>query len=215
MCHLVYPTFPSIFNIENGSINIRYFETSHEICRQIQCSSIGSTVLCPGPFYTDFEDPQYTYWEGDTVIFSTPAAPSKKMGWADPGHDIGWVTRAVFEKGAGWMSGSEVPVCGQNISYSDLATKFTAVTGVKADYRQCSVDEFEKRCGNNEERRKESRALGQWLSIAPDDRACYGTVEMDRLIRVERELGREALSWEQFLERTRWRGPSMKARRLL
>jgi len=30
--HLIYPTFPSIFNASNGDINIRYFETAYQIC---------------------------------------------------------------------------------------------------------------------------------------------------------------------------------------
>jgi hypothetical protein len=207
---MVYPTFPSIFNTSNGEINIRYFETVFEICRQIQISSIPSTILCPGPFYTDFNDIQYTHWEGDTLIFSTPAAPNKRMGWADPGHDIGWFARAVFDKGPEWMAGLEVPVCGQSISYSDLANKFAAVTGLKAEYRQCSVEEFAGKSGSNSERTNELRALGRWLVVASDDKACYGTVEMSRLMKVEKDLQRKALSWEMFLERTGWRGPPRK-----
>lgn len=212
--HLVYPTFPSIFNASNGRINIRYFETAHEIRRQIHSSSMPSTILCPGPFYTDFDDIQYARWEGDTVVLSTPAAPSKRMGWADPGHDIGWFTRAVFDKGPEWMMGLEVPVCGQSISYSDLASKFTAVTGLKAEYRQCSLEEFEARSTNEQEKRKELSALGEWLAIAPDDKACYGTVEIGRLLSVEKELGRKALSWEKFLERTGWKGPPRREKKL-
>ena len=206
--HLIYPTFPSIFNASNGRINIRHFETKYQICRQIQSCSVPSTVLCPGPFYTDFNKPQYAYWEGDTIVLSTPAAPSKSMGWADPGHDIGWFARAAFDQGPEWMKGLEVPVCGHSILYSDLASKVTAVTGIKAKYRQCSVEEFEARPGNYGELRKEEmRALGQWFTIAPDNRTCYGTVEMSRLMCVERDLGIKALSWEMHLERTRWRGP--------
>lgn len=112
------------------------------------------------------------------------------------------------------MIGLEVPVCGQSISFSDLASKFTAVTGLKAEYRQCSLDEFEARSGINQEKRKELRSLGEWFAIAPDDKACYGTVEIGRLMSVEKELGRKALSWEKFLERTRWRGPSRKEKKL-
>jgi len=213
--HVIYPTFPSIYNSSDGSINILYFETTYQISQQIQSSSIPSTVLCPGPFYTDFDSIQYAHWEGSTVVLSSPAAPNKKMGWADPGHDIGWFSRAAFEKGPAWMKGLEVPVCGQSISYSDLATKLTAVTGLKAEYRQCSLEDFETRAGGGQENRTELKALGQWLTIAPDNRACYGTVDMDRLLRVQKDLGIKAMTWERFLERTRWKGPSKANRKRL
>jgi hypothetical protein len=39
----------------------------------------------------------------------------------------------------------------------------------------------------------ESRALGQRLAVAPDDTACYGTVQMVNMIGVERDLGIKAL----------------------
>jgi len=206
--HLIYPTFPSIFNASEGRINIRHFETKYQIFLHIKSSSTPSTILCPGPFYTDLNTPQYTYRDKDTVIFSTPAAPEKTMGWSDPGHDIGWFTRAAFNKGPEWMQGQEIPVCGQCISYTDLASKFTAVAGIKAEYRQCSIEEFEARSrqavtstGQN------MRALGEWLAIAPDQRTCYGTIEMERLKIAEEELGVKALTWEMFLMRTGWRGP--------
>lgn len=207
IAHIIYPTYPSVFDASNGNINIRYFETGRQISRVIQSSAIPSTILCPGSFYTDLFEPQYSHWEGDTIVFSTPAGPGKRMGWADPGYDIGVSVKAVLEVGPDWMKGLEVPVCGQNISYADMATKFSAVTGTKANYRQCSVDEFSTRVDKDEERRNEIRALGQWLAVAPDDRTCYGTVAMARLLDVEKQLGVKALSWEMFLERTRWKGP--------
>jgi len=105
------------------------------------------------------------------------------------------------------MKGLQIPVCGQSISYSDLAAKITAVTGMKATYRECSVEEFEAKADNSENSRKEIGALGHWLEVAPDNKTCYGTIEMDRLIKVERDLGIKALSWEMFLRRTGWRGP--------
>ncbi|CZR69433.1 uncharacterized protein PAC_19333 [Phialocephala subalpina] len=208
--HLVYPTFPSIFNASNGRINIRHFETKHQITLQLQASSIPSTILCPGPFYTDFNDMDFATRDGDVVVFSTPAAPTKRMGWADPGHDIGWFARAALD--AGRTSKEElVPVCGQSISYEDLATMFTTVTGIKAVYRQCSVEEFGTRggvAGVERVKGKEVRGLGEWLAIAPDERTCYGTIGMEQLELVEREMGVKALSWEKFLERTGWRGPT-------
>ncbi|TVY22073.1 NmrA-like family domain-containing protein, partial [Lachnellula hyalina] len=135
LSHIIYPTFPSIFNSSNGSINILRFETKHQISLEIHASSIPSTVLCPGPFYTDLYEPQYASWDGTTVIFSTTAAPETSVGFADPSHDIGLFTRAALDKGAQYMAGEEIPVCGPPLTYAELAARFTAVTGIQAAYR--------------------------------------------------------------------------------
>ena len=130
------------------------------------------------------------------------------MGFADPGYDIGWFARASLDNGPEFLQGQEVPVCGQSISYSDLALRFTAVRGIKAEYRQCTPEEFERRyeeLGGPE--RQDMAALGRWLAIAPSDRACYGTIDMKRLMVAETKMRVKALSWEAFLERTRWSGP--------
>jgi hypothetical protein len=135
------------------------------------------------------------------VIFSTPASPDKKMGFADPGHDIGWFTRAAFKKGPEFMKRQYVPVCGQSISYDDLASRFFAVTGIKAEYRQCLVEEFKARFENfSEADRKDMGVLAKWLAVAPSGGVCYGTIDMERLSFAERGLNVKALSWEAFLE---------------
>lgn len=152
-------------------------------------------------------DMGYTSWEGEKLIFSTPAQPDKRMGWADPGHDIGWFSRAAWDVGVQELAEEMVPVCGQSISYEELASRFSAVTGVKAEYRHCGVEEFGERKSGRGVKGMEAKALGEWLVVAPDGRTCYGTMEMDLLESVQRKLKCKALPWEKFLERTGWRGP--------
>lgn len=208
VAHLIYPTFPSLLAASDGRIGIRYFETKHQFSLKLRASAIPSTVLCPGPFYTDLEDLHCVHSNGDTVTFSTPAASTKRMGWADPGRDIGWFVRAVLDVGPGFMKGQEVPVCGQSIAYDELATKFTAVTGIKAVYNQCTEEEFAAASKNIvAPKDNASKALGKWLAIAPDDRTCYGTIDCSILTEVEETLGVKGSTWESFLDRTGWRGP--------
>jgi len=208
---VIYPTFPSVFNASNGRINLRHFETKHQIALWLRGSPVQSTILCPGPFYTDFNDMQYASWGGGVVVFSTPAAPTKRMGWSDPGHDIGWFARAAFDVGPDSMKDEQAPVSGPVFSYEDLASKFSAVTGMKAVYRQCSLEGFGSLEVVDSVKGKEVGALGEWLAIAPDDGACYGTIGMHKLKQAQREMGVQELSWEKFLERTGWRGPLKKA----
>ena len=82
------------------------------------------------------------------------------------------------------------------------------MTGIKAEYRQCSAEAFETRSENfSEADRKYMGALAKWLAVEPSDGVCYGTIDMERLSFTERGLNAKALSWEAFLERTRWLGP--------
>lgn len=130
------------------------------------------------------------------------------MGFADPGHDIGWFARAVFDIGPEYMKGQDIPVCGQAIAYSDLASNFTAVTGVKSEYRQCGVEEFEARFEKHvAPDKRDMGALGKWLSIAPDNKTCYGTMDTDYLDTVESDLKTKALTWEAYLAKRTWKGP--------
>jgi uncharacterized protein YbjT (DUF2867 family) len=205
---VIYATFPSISSASHGRIHIQYFETKHQISAKLKASSIPSTILCPGPFYTDLDDLNCVHLEDDTVVFRTPAPPAKRMGWADHGHDIGWFARASFDAGPSFMKGQDIPVCGESIAYEELASKFTAVTGRKSKYRQCSPEEFAVVYGDAVDPKKEaSKALGEWLAIAPDGMTCYGTIDSSVLADVEKKLGVKALSWEGFLERTGWKGP--------
>lgn len=177
---------------------------------RLRTSVVPSTILCPGPFYTDFSDMEYASWDGDVLVFSTPAAPTKRMGWSDPGHDIGWFARAVLDVGPNYMKDEHIPVSGPVVAYEELASKFSAVTGVKAVYRQCKLDEFEKLEGMDGLKGKEVKELGAWLAVAPDDSACYGTIPMEKLEQAQKVLDVQALSWDKFLERTGWRGPARK-----
>ncbi|TVY35738.1 NmrA-like family domain-containing protein, partial [Lachnellula occidentalis] len=120
LSHMIYATLPSIFNASNGTINVRRFETKHQISLEIHASLTPATVLCPGTFYTDFYEPQYASCDGTTVVFSTTAAPDTSMGFADPSHDIGIFARAALDKGPDYMAGEEIPVCGAPLTYAEL-----------------------------------------------------------------------------------------------
>ena len=84
------------------------------------------------------------------------------------------------------MKDEQAPVSGPVFSYEDLASKFSAVTGMKAVYRQCSLEGFGSLEVVDSVKGKEVGALGEWLAIAPDDGACYGTIGMHKLKQAQR-----------------------------
>lgn len=201
--HVIYPTHPSVFNATGGLVNIRLFEAQYQVQCLIRSSPIPSTILGRGASLKALHGPQYSHQEGDTIVLSTPAAPYKKMSWFDPSHDIGWFARSAFDKGPEWKKNEIVPVCGQNIPYAELASQITAVMGVKAKYQQCEVKEFAERVVDGEMSVRDMEALGHWLSIAPDDKICFGTIESGKLINVQQDLDLRALTWEEYLEKRR------------
>jgi hypothetical protein len=93
-----------------------------------------------------------------------------------------------------------------------LASKFSVRAGIKAIYRQYTLEEFERSEGLNGIKWKKVKALRKWLAITSDEGAYYGTIGMDKLKQVQKEMSVQALSWEKFLEETGWRGPVMQRR---
>jgi len=63
--------------------------------------------------------------------------------------------------GPDWMSEERSTMCGQSISYEELATKFSIVTGIETAYRHCSVEEFRTLQGGNSVTSIETRELGE------------------------------------------------------
>ncbi|KAI9776634.1 MAG: hypothetical protein M1839_009440 [Geoglossum umbratile] len=219
--HLVYTSLQSIYDASNGRLYVHHFESKNYIGKYIRQKGLPTTLLYPGPFYTNFNCPQYCYWAKDvtsgkpTVIFCSPAAPNKLMGWVDAMYDIGSFVRAAFDKGPA-VAAKDYPANTKNITYESLASLFTAVTGVPAIYRQLTVEEFVSRAAETLRYTKGSQLsldterLAEWFMEAPNDKTGFGTMPMSDLEMANDDLGVQASPWEEYLERSQWMGPPRK-----
>ena len=89
-----------------------------------------------------------------------------------------------------------------------MAETFTKVTGQRAYHSPISAEEF----GNLAARsvgpafREDATQMMQWAGIAPQDKIAYGSMDISDDHSAE-ELGVEASSFQEWLERTGWTGP--------
>ncbi|KAI9711347.1 MAG: hypothetical protein M1812_007196 [Candelaria pacifica] len=218
--HFIYTSLRSIYEASSGRCNISHFEHHHRGADAIRNIGLPATILYPGLFFCNFNSPQFSYWtrenQKDTLVFCSPAAPHKSIGYVDPGADVGTFAKAAFDKGPE-VTARCYPVNSVNITYESLAKRFTAVTGIPAVYRQSSVEEFQQsteallKDRDSSLIRDDLKAIGEWFTIAPDDMTCYGTMPMEKLAEAKHDLGVEATSWEEYLHRTGWKGPPRKS----
>lgn len=68
------------------------------------------------------------------------------------------------------------------------------MTGIKAAYRQCGLEEFGSLEAADSVKRQELRELSKWLAIAPDENTFYRTISVKKLEQVQRDMNIEALS---------------------
>lgn len=213
--HIVYSSLPSVFNASNGAHNIRHFEAKHHISSMFEESSIASTRINSGPFFTNIFTPQFSFYSGDTFILSTPANPQKTCGWVDPSVDIGALVLSVLSSQVAKENRS-FDISGKQLSFAELARTFSSVTGFKARYVQCTIEEWVDRVcvppsselAATSVFRQDLEALGEWLATMPSHKSVYGTVEADEVKRSERLMQVKCSSWEAYLRRAKWLQPT-------
>lgn len=165
--------------------------------------------------------------EDGTVRFCAPASGDVRADWVDAAHDIGvyaagtfpsshdhsvcihiLTSAAIFTKGPTTTGNKTYPVVSPKIRFSDFARIFESKTGKKAIFDPISLDEWGSTvaaaAGKGYE--EDIRQMMEWVGVAPGEKVCYGTMERGK-DRSWEELGVRASTFEEWLERSGWRGP--------
>lgn len=114
----------------------------------------------------------------------------------------------VFGLGIEKTRNKNYVVCSPKLRMDEFASTFTRVTGQPAIYSPISMDEWadlaSKPVGNGF--KEDIRQMMEWISIAPEDRICYGALAPAEDSSWE-DLHLRASSFEDWLRRSGWRGP--------
>jgi hypothetical protein len=166
------------------------------------------TVL-EGLFFTNLDRPQYCRREANGVVRFCPPIPSTKLvEWVDPVHDMGIFAAEVFSLGIAKTKNKNYVVCSPKLRMGEFASTFTRVTGQPAIYSPISMDEWaelsSKAVGNGF--KEDIRQMMEWISIAPENKICYGALDPAEDSSWE-DLHLRASSFEDWLRRSGWRGP--------
>ncbi|PYH89760.1 cinnamoyl-CoA reductase [Aspergillus ellipticus CBS 707.79] len=214
-CAIPQTTLSALPNITVASQGrfpkVYHFDYKHRIEMWAREKLRGLTVLYPGLYYTNFENPQYCRrLEDGTVRFCAPCAPDTLADWVDPAYDIG-IDAAETLLRPPPATIKLYPITAPKIPFHALPTTFTAVTGQPAVFAPISLDEWgevvARAVGRGYE--EDIRQMMQGIAVAPEEKICYGTMEGGEGDRVVEELGVRASSFAEWLGRTGWRGPAV------
>ncbi|GAB1209498.1 hypothetical protein APSETT445_008277 [Aspergillus pseudonomiae] len=114
----------------------------------------------------------------------------------------------IFARGPEITASKTYPVVGPKISFSELATVFEATTSRPARFKPSTLHEWgatvSASAGAGFER--DIRQMIEWITVAPDDKICYGTMNPDE-DQSQSDLGVRASTFQEWLERSGWTGP--------
>ncbi|OJJ89413.1 NmrA/HSCARG family protein [Aspergillus glaucus CBS 516.65] len=208
--HMVLSSLPNLNKASNGRFSkVFHFDHKNTIEEYAKKELRAVTVLWPGFYYSNVAWPQYCRkLDNGTIRFCAPASGDVRADWVDAAHDIGVYAAAIFTKGPTTTGNKTYPVVSPKIRFSDFARIFESKTGKKAMFDPISLDEWGSTvaaaAGKGYE--EDIRQMMEWVGVAPGEKVCYGTMESGE-DRSWEELGVRASTFEEWLERSGWRGP--------
>ncbi|KAJ5430492.1 hypothetical protein N7491_007508 [Penicillium cf. griseofulvum] len=208
--HFVFSSLPNMKQVTSGRFQ-KIFHMDHKsiIEQWAKDELLAVTCLIPGLFFTNLNRPQYCRREENGVVrFCTPIPATKLVEWVDPEHDMGIFAARVFALGITKTNGKSYFVGSKKIRMEDLASTFTRHTGQPAIYDPITIDEWADMASRavGPGFKEDIRQMMEWFSIAPEDKRCYGALDLVDDVAFE-ELGLEASSFEDWLKRSNWAGP--------
>lgn len=122
---------------------------------------------------------------------------------------IYWWNAELFERGVDKTRNKRYLALSPKISGEEMAKTFERVTGKSAIFSPISFEEFGDLSSSlvGPAFKRDAIEMMQWAAEAPADKVCYGALdggdEADT-----KELGLTGSSFEHWLRRTGWTGPS-------
>ncbi|GAQ07432.1 hypothetical protein ALT_4753 [Aspergillus lentulus] len=177
--HFVLSSLPDMKRATSGRFD-KLFHMDHKfvIGQWAKQNLSAVTCLLPGLFFTNLDRPQYCRRE------------------------------EVFALGIEKTKNKNYVVCSPKLRMDELASTFTRVTGQPAIYSPISMDEWADLSSREVGKgfKEDIRQMMEWISIAPEDKICYGALDPAEDSSWE-DLHLRASSFEDWLRRSGWRGP--------
>ncbi|GAM34514.1 cinnamoyl-CoA reductase [Talaromyces pinophilus] len=204
--HFVFSSLPDMVKTTGGRFpNIHHMNNKHTIEKFARERLNTLTCLIPGFFYTNLMRPQYCQRRADGVVrFLTPIPGGQVMQWTDPTYDMGFFA-ASPEK----TRGKTYHVLSPPITADEMARTFTRVTGQPAIHDPISAEEFAEFAVPvvGPAFKEDAKEMMEWAAVMPADKICYGAFDTDQN-EAMKILGLKATSFEDWLHRRNWKGPT-------
>ncbi|KAK2753980.1 NmrA-like family domain-containing protein [Colletotrichum kahawae] len=204
--HFIFSSLPNIEKASNGRYSkVFHFDFNSQIDEWARERLPAVTTLIPGLFYDNLQWPNYC--RRDVRFFA--AVPESTVGeWVDVGHDVGIFVRAVLKAGTSKTVSKTYPIGSPKVSFGELASIFSSVTGIPARFESIDLEDWTSTVVSvaGQGFKEDISQMVQWVAHAPTDKICYGTMHPGDDCSWE-DLGVRASTFEEWIQRSNWRGP--------
>ncbi|WP_055588400.1 NmrA/HSCARG family protein [Peterkaempfera griseoplana] len=200
--HLVFSALENVQERSSGTKYAPHFTDKALVAEHIRTLPIAHTFVMLSFFYTNALEYYAPRINGDTVLMPFYLPEDFRAPFVDPLTATGPAVLEVFSNPGAYV-GASLPVVGDVISPGEMVDVFSRVTGLKAEYRNACSREGLLTCfpelGENPLLVDEILGMAEYAVE-------FGYFAEHRDMEWSRRVDPDALSWEQFLRRTDWRG---------
>ncbi len=204
MRHLVFSGLENVEERSSGTKYAPHFTDKARVADHIRTLPVAHTFLMLSFFYTNANALEYYVprIEGDTTLMPFYLPEDFRAPFVDPTTATGPSVLEVLSNPDAHL-GASLPVVGELISPGEMVATFSRVTGLRAEYRSAYTREglltYFPELGENPLLVDEILGMAEYAVE-------FGYFREDRDLRWSRSVDSAALSWEQFLRATKWRG---------
>jgi uncharacterized protein YbjT (DUF2867 family) len=200
--HLVFSTLENVHERSAGTKYAPHFTDKARVADHIRTLPVAHTFVMPAFFYTNALEYYPPRIERDTVLMPFYLPEDFRAPYVDPTTATGPAVLEVLSNPDAYL-GTSLPIVGECISPGEMVDAFSRVTGLRAEYRSaCSREEL---LTSFPELGENALLVDEVLGMA-EYAVQFGYFRDDRDLQWSRTIDPDALSWEQFLRTTGWRG---------
>ncbi len=200
--HVVFSSLENVRARTGGTKWAPHFTDKARVEDYIRSLPVRSSFVYLAFFYTNFLEYYVPQRGKDGTTFAIYLPPDAPMPFCDPLTAAGPAVREMFDHPAQY-AGKALPVIGELISPQEMVNTFVRVTGQPARYASAYSREDLLRhfpmFAANEPFVRELVGMNEYAVE-------YGYFAPERDLTWSRKIDPHALTWEQFLKRSKWQG---------
>lgn len=200
--HLVFSTLENVDERSAGTKYAPHFTDKARVADHIRTLPVAHTFVMPSFFYTNALEYYPPRIEGDTTLMPFYLPEDFRAPYVDPTTATGPAVLEVLSNPDAYL-GASLPIVGELISPGEMVDAFSRITGLRAEYRSAYSREglltYFPELGENPLLVEEVLGMAAYA-------VQFGYFKDDRDLQWSRSIDPDALSWEQFLRATSWRG---------
>jgi uncharacterized protein YbjT (DUF2867 family) len=200
--HVVFSGLENVERRTGGTKWAPHFTDKAKVEDYVRGLPVRSSFVHLAFFYTNFLEYYVPQRGEDRITFAIYLPPDIPMPFCDPLTAAGPAVREIFDHPKQY-SGATLPVIGELITAREMVDTFARVSGQRAHYASAySREDLLRYFPSFEANEHLVRELVGMVEYAVE----YGYYAPGRDLTWSRKIDPRALTWEQFLKRSKWQG---------